>query len=386
MVRLGQILFPGIPLGPFGDVVLVFYASSSGQGKLHGDIACGRLRSAPVRVRELDLRSAVGKLCGHCTWLLPAEHPFVGFVDAVTEVTGLTTWTGTGGDHSDRAGRDRRSDTGEDGCAGDVVSVRRERGCRHWRRLQTYLLRGHASLIAYPWLGTWATPTVAALAAAVERERLELSVLLDSAALLEAACAAALPEPDFAGVGAFDGLGSGTRPVLGCAWALWQHAVVSGWGALEESRPEAVGVVHDAFGRRRQGRAEALATLDGLIAGWEATVRARAAREQIGPRRLVSVTVPRVTFNACTGVDDDDLSRWAAGAIAVHQAGEDWPAGRVDLLVPDVVARHLRVGADLATRLGDTGEPSGGLSGDEDEDECRPGGCGRMAPVRHSAS
>ncbi|MEY9841113.1 hypothetical protein [Streptacidiphilus sp. EB103A] len=352
-IRLGQILDPTIPLGPFGDLLLTFHESASGTGRTHGDPQCRMLRSGrAVTSREGQLKLAVGNLCGHCAWTVPQGHPVVDFIGAVTAVTGLRTWTGSPPGPDPEVVGDSEAqavlnvDESPDGQLGAQVSSAqlrevRERCCRHWRRLHTCMLASYAATTAYPCLGVWAQPLHAELAEVIEYRRRELAALLPVADLVQGACAAALPEPALQAGPVFAFLGGEALRVLQRAWCQWQGAVGSSWGALEESRSAASTVVFEAFGRRRMGRTEALQALDVLVADWSARARAQAAECERAPGWLVTVQIPPVTRDSLTGAEQDPLSCWDAGILATHQVSAQWPQGSVELMLPEPVAEHL---------------------------------------------
>lgn len=401
-IRLGQILAAGIPLGPFGGAVLVFYASASGSGRLHGDPQCRMLRSAfAVETREVELGLAVGDLCGHCAWSVPPGHPLIDFVGAVSAVAGLATWIGSrpGSDVDTRAGESAEAGAAiAGGCPEQraegprqATGVRdpREQHRRQWRRLQTSMLASHAATRAYPCLRPWAEPLQAALADVIERRREALAALLDVGLLVEAACAVAMPMPAPAAGPEFAGLGVDVRGVLEQAWLRWQRTVASSWNGLEDGRAAATAVLYEAFGRRRKGRAEALAALDDVIAGWTARGRARAAQHQDGPRRVVTVQVPPVTRDNLTGAELDPLTLWEAGVLATHQVSVYWPAGSLDLLLPQPIAEHLLGRAEPAHEPDRLAPIAAELPGRACGDYAalpRPGCCGGSAESSMSAT
>jgi hypothetical protein len=352
-IRLGQILDPEIPLGPFEDLFLTIYESPTGLGKSHGDPQCRMLRSGrAITSREAQLSLAVGNLCGHCTWPVPNSHPVLDFLDAVTAVAGLKTWIGSAcGPEPGGAGHADVQDAADDGLSvvgrpGDQVSAAqlrglRERQCRQWRRLHTCMLASYAATTAYPGLGGWAQPLQTALAEVIECRRRELATLLEATVLVQAACAAALTESLPVAGPAFAELGTEAPRVLQQAWSRWQGAVGSNWDRLEESRSAATSVVYEAFGRRRKGRTEALQALDVLIADWTAKARTQAARCESDFDQPVTIQLPPNARDALTGTEQDPLTCWDAGVIATHQVAARWPQGDIELLLSQPVAEHL---------------------------------------------
>lgn len=191
-----------------------------------------------------------------------------------------------------------------------------------------------------------AGPVQAALADAVERVRRNLALLLDEDALLESACAAALPAPGFEGGPVLAAPGPGGSWLLQEAWARWQQECVADWTGLEAGRGAAVSAVYGAFGSRRRGREEALDVMDRLVDEWNGRARALAVRHADGPRRPLTIDLPPL-LRGCSGEEEDRLTRWEAGVLAVHQVAVHWPGGSVDLLVPRPVADQLLRGSSL---------------------------------------
>ncbi|MET9398437.1 hypothetical protein [Kitasatospora sp. NPDC002965] len=233
-------------------------------------------------------------------------------------------------------------------------SAVRERRRRHWRYLQTQLLESHTVTAAYPWLESWVEPMRAGLAGAVDHTRRSLASLLNQAELVEAACAAALPSPKFSGAPAFVGLGTSSPWLLQEAWARWQQECAAGWSGLEAGRSTATSVLYAAFGRRRRGRAEALEGLDRLVDNWNAQARALAAQSAAFPLRPVTVDVLAIVRDSVTGREEDQLTRWEAGVIAVYQVTAHWPTGSVGLLAPSPVAAQLLRGGSLVLEAEDS--------------------------------
>jgi len=360
-LRLGQIFSPDTPLGLFKDLLLSCYRSSSGQGRLHGGADCGQLRSAPAVHRlEMPLMLAFGELCTHCAWPVPGEHPLVAFAEAVSSLTPLRVWADDVRDAAEFPAGPLKEGTDSvvsvSGPAADLNAAR-ERQRRHWRRLQAQLLESHTVAAAYPWLAPWAEPMQAGLAEAVDNARRNLASLLDEAALLDATCAADLPSPGLEGGPALVGPGPSGPWLVQEAWARWQQESAAGWDGLEAGRSAAAAVIYGAFGHRRRGRAEALDVLDRLVGAWNSQARALAIQRAADPRRLFTVDLPSLVRSHDMDGEEDRLTRWEAGVLAVYQVAAHWSAGTIDLLVPGPVADRLLHGGSLATEPEDADRP-----------------------------
>ncbi|MFD8705703.1 hypothetical protein ACFV1W_24365 [Kitasatospora sp. NPDC059648] len=345
-LRLGQIFAADVPLGLFQELPLSCFRSSSGLGRLHGEADCAQLRSAPaVHRSEVPLTFAVGELCTHCAWPVPAGHPLVAFAEAVSSLTPLRTGAEfQAGPVAEGAGRADSRDA-------------REGRRRRWRRLQAQLLESHTVAAAYPWLALWVEPMQVSLAGAVDRARRDMALLLDEAVLLDTACAAALPAPALGeGGSALVGPGPSGSWLVQEAWACWQQECATDWGGLEAGRSAASAVVYEAFGSRRRGRTEALDALDLLVDEWNGRARALAAQHAAVPRRSLTVEFPPLvrTHNE---EEEDQLTRWEAGVLAVYQVAVHWSAGSIDLLVPGPVADQLLRNSSLAAVAEDHEHP-----------------------------
>ncbi|MGC0317051.1 hypothetical protein [Kitasatospora acidiphila] len=334
---MGQIFAADVPLGSFQELPLSCLRSSSGLGRLHGGADCGQLRSAlAVHRLEVPLMLAVGDLCTHCAWPLPGEHPLVAFAEAASSLTPLRARADAAGDEAEFLAGTVTQPAGRSDSDAELEGQR-----RRWRRLQAQLLESHTVTAAYPWLASWVEPMRTGLAGAVDCTRRSLASLLDEAALLEAACAAALPAPALEGGPALVGPGPGGPWLVQEAWACWQQECAAGWDGLEAGRSAAAAAVYQAFGSRRRGRAEALDALDRLVDDWNTQARALAAQHAAACRYPVTVDLlPLVRAHGEEG-EEDWLTYWEAGAIVVYQVATDWSAGSVDLLVPGPVSDQL---------------------------------------------
>ncbi|WP_157597390.1 hypothetical protein [Streptacidiphilus rugosus] len=318
-MRLGQILAPTIPLGPFAKSRLEFLAPASGNGLLHGERECGRLRSAAAVVgQEWLLEEALGRLCGHCAWPIPEDDPLIGFIEALSHL---------------------RAGTPDGTAPGSPVS--RVDTCRQWRQWQTQLLRVAPLAEAYPWLRPWADPLRARLAERVEEARHAFAALLDPVALMESACAALLPDPSPDTGAVFAMLGADAPWLMQEAWIRWQQACLDGWDGPSAAAPAASAVFYDAFGARRRGRAQTLESVGVMTTRWAAAAAQAARDQQEVPGPAVTVRVPVLGAAGAETLGGDPLSPWAAGAIATYQASADWPAGTVRLQCPESVTRLL---------------------------------------------
>jgi hypothetical protein len=351
---LAQIFAADVPLGFFRDLPLSCFRSSSGLGRLHGGADCGQLRSASaVHHLEMPLMLAVGELCAHCAWPVSGGHPLVAFAEAVSSLTSLRAWADAGGDGAKLLAGPAAEETGW-----ADPSAAREGHRRHWRRLQTRLLEGHTVTAAYPWLAPWVEPMQAGLAGAVGHARQNVASLLNEAALLDSACAAALPLPQLEGGSALVGPGPGGPWLVQEAWARWQQECAAGWDGLEAGRSAAVAVVYEAFGGRRRGRGEALDVLDRLVDDWNAQARGLSTRHGAVLRRSVTVDLPPLLCADSGEGEEDRLTRWEAGVLAVYQVGANWSAGNIDLLVPGPIADQLVRSGSLAVKAEDFDHPA----------------------------
>ncbi|MFE6054939.1 hypothetical protein ACFQ6N_29670 [Kitasatospora sp. NPDC056446] len=385
-VPLGRTFTPEIPLGSAGNISLTCYAAASGKGKLHGDEACGTLRSASsVRSAEIPPGEVVGRLCGTCRWPLPADSPLLQLGAAVIDIGTLKIWLDREPDSEEEraeeadaalalaTGEYPPSGTGEpsdeaDGEAGELEEdfddeawerysrareTRRHRH-EHWRRLHTYLIRSNKALQAFPVLRPWAEPLQAGFAEVIEDERRAFAVLVQPVPLVEAAAVKLLPEPDFTPGPELAGLGADAAQVMQRAWHAWKHRASWSWHRLEDNDFAVSSVVRDAFGRRRKGRPETEAAFERLVAGWIREARSQAALHGEALRQLLAVKIPAVEKEDYEERAHDPLTTWESAVIATYQVAADWPAGTVALLVPHLIGEHLIAGATGAmpvTRL-----------------------------------
>lgn len=346
--RLGWILSEGFPLGPFEGIQLTTLRSSGKTGKLHGSEACTRLRRATTRCDQVSITAEVlNTLCPNCTWTLPAAHPIWDLAELASS-TSIALSYGSEDDHelanqvSEAAAilRTHRADDDDDDRYrkwSEALELR-EAIRRQWRQLTTYTLQAHQLVASAPWIADWAAKPLADLEAQAETYRRHLAQLIDPLACAEAA---RLSEAKFPGPSECDeitatGLDAG---VIERMWDRWADAAVCSWTRPSESSWHATHVLTEALGRRRNGRQEAIAAAERIVATWcEQAEELNGAEPQVD----LWVRVPPLELRPSWQVQvPDTVDRWLVAAVATYQQGIDWKTGTVQLRCPTAVANLL---------------------------------------------
>ncbi|WP_395368322.1 hypothetical protein OHU45_37615 [Streptomyces tubercidicus] len=367
------LLAPDVPLGPFEGSPITVWSAQGKQAKLHASSSCSYLRSARATEREVYLgASVVARMCPQCGAYSSWARPGTGLAVFLDTLTGLGLLyeldsfrdadEDAFGDEevrqaaallrrpapdvpADTAARDEAEDD-EDAAWEELQEARRVREAvfREWRDAVTSMHRAHQQLEMFPWLRSWAKAALRLKADRLRAVQVQARLLVTEDALLAAAAAAALQEPDVpADDAAFAPLGApaeAKRKLLSL-WQRWQKTVENSW---DPPRAQAYLVHHlaDGMSSRRKGRDQMLERARGVLAEWES--RARLAAER---KYDEHVLVARLPHDAATERDSrrsllDRLDEWELGVLAVYTVDTVWqPQSVITVRVPEPVAARL---------------------------------------------
>lgn len=363
------LLTPDVPLGPFEGASITVYSTQGKQAKLHATSTCSYLRSARVTPREMPLdASVIGRMCPQCgaygSWARPGTGLAI-FLDMVTGL-GLLYELGCFRDADEDACSDDEVQQAASAlhrppwaCAGEDVAQEdeddaweelqearrvRETVFDEWRRAQASMHRVQQQLERFPWLRPWAGAAVELKAGRLRTLQAQAGRLVVRDALLAAAAAAAVAEPDLpAEEPAFAPLGAPAevKKQLMSLWRQWRSAVEDSWDNPRK-QDYLVYRLADMMGRRRKGRDHMLDRARALLAEWE--VAARPAAGERHRERVLVASFPRdkVTEHASRGSFLDQLSEWELGVLAAYTIDTVWqPQPVITVQVPEPVAARL---------------------------------------------
>ncbi|MEU8787093.1 hypothetical protein [Streptomyces sp. NPDC048637] len=365
-------LTPDVPLGPFEGTAITVWSGQGKQAKLHAKPSCSYLRSAHGVERTVHLDAVVvGRMCPQCGTYGSWARPGTGLAVFLDTVTGLgllyeldsfrapdedtfsdeevrhaaaVLYTPVADGPAVPAEQDDAEDD-EDGTWEERQEAQRVRESvlRQWGGALASMHRTHRKLALFPWLRAWAGEALEAKAGYLRVLQEQARLLVVERALLAAAAAAAMTEPDVpADEPAFAPLGGPgkARRLLLKLWRRWRSAVEDSWDDPQQQTY----VVHhltDTMGSRRKGRKQILDRARAVVAGWEADVRTAA-----GGRHGERVVVARFPDDAAERGSGrslvDRLGEWELGVLASYTAGTVWePQSVLTLRVPEPVAVRL---------------------------------------------
>ncbi|MGK5450307.1 hypothetical protein [Streptomyces radiopugnans] len=367
------LLTPDVPLGPFEGSPITVWSAQGKQAKLHASSSCSYLRSARATEREVYLdASVVARMCPQCGAYSSWARPGTGLAVFLDTLTGLgllhelDSFRDADEDASsdeevrqaaallhrpapevptDTAAQDEAEDD-DDTAWEELQEARRVREAvfREWRDALASMHRAHQHLELFPWLRSWAKAALQMKADRLRAVQVQARLLVTEDALLAAAAAAAMQEPDVpADDAAFALLGAPAeaRKKLLSLWRRWQRTVEDSW---DPPREQAYLVHHlaDGISSRRKGRDQMLERARAVLAEWESRARLAAARtydEQ--------VLVARLPHDAATERDSrrsllDRLDEWELGVLVVYTVDTVWqPQSVITVRVPEPVAARL---------------------------------------------
>ncbi|MFE9662868.1 hypothetical protein [Streptomyces sp. NPDC005955] len=367
------LLTPDVPLGPFEGSPITVWSAQGKQAKLHASSSCSYLRSARATKREVHLdASVVARMCPQCgaysSWARPGTglavfldtltglgllHELDSFRDAdedassdeeVRQAAALLHWPAPGVPTDTAAQAEAEDD--DDTAWEELQQARRVREAvfREWRDALASMHRAHQQLELFPWLRSWAKAALQVKADRLRAVQVQAQLLVTEDALLAAAAAAAMQEPDVpaddAGF-ALLGAPAEARKKLLSLWRRWQRTVEDSW---DPPREQAYLVHHlaDGTSSRRKGRDQMLERARAVLTEWE--TRARLAAERTYDEQVL---VARLPHDAVTERDSrrsllDRLDEWELGVLAVYTVDTVWqPHSVITVRVPEPVAARL---------------------------------------------
>ncbi|MBZ9645022.1 hypothetical protein [Streptomyces sp. PSKA30] len=367
------LLTPEVPLGPFEGSPITVWSTQGKQAKLHATSSCSYLRSARATEREVQLNaSMVARMCPQCGAYSSWARPGTGLAVFLNTLTGLgllyelDSFRDADEDASSnekvrqaaallhRPAPDAPADTAaqeaaeddEDDMWEELQEARRVREAvfGEWRGALASMHRAHQQLELFPWLSSWAEAALQLKADRLRTLQAQARLLVTEDALLAAAVAAALQEPDVpADDPAFAPLGAPAevKKQLLSLWRRWQGTVEDSW---DPPREQAYLVHHlaDGMGSRRKGRDQMLEHARAVLAEWE--TRAQSAAGGQYDERILVACLPH---DAATERNSrrsllDRLEEWELGVLAVYTVDTVWqPQSVITVRVPEPVAARL---------------------------------------------
>lgn len=414
-------LTPDVPLGPFEGMLITAYSAASKDAKLHASRNCTRLKAGTVHEHEIPLNSAaIKRMCADCAmygrWARPGtslelflrEFRGSGLVgeldsytqpdpdedepseDRVTEAAALLKESGkgpgpTGDEEAEEDEGDGDADEGYVDPLGDAESLR-DSTIREWCYAAKSLMGAARCVSRYPWLSPWADRRIALKTCRADMLRERAARLLDGDALVAAAVAAAMKQPEFPlNDPAFTVLGtpSDVKWALSDLWQRW-HAYASHGRAMPSAHGGLVYFVMDnRMGGKRKGREQLRRRSVQLLQQWTDAVLAEFARAPGGPGQLVYVTIqPEVFEGDGWSPLYEKLTEWEIGALITYAVAADWATRTFLLHAPLAVVTRLQ---------GDTGHLTGAQCPVAPGEAADPGvllaasSPGRQAEAGHSA-
>ena len=244
-----------------------------------------------------------------------------------------------------RAGE--RSTDDEDDAVREARELRDSQVIPGWCAAVASLLEAADVVARYPWLRSWAGKRLDLKNRYAETLRFQAARLVDSAALITAAAADRIPQPEFpAADPAFAVLGSTseTRGALLGLWYKWHSAVCDGWllpheyGFLEYKLDE-------CLGNKRKGREALRARARELLDDWVNSILTEAALHENEPHRLVLVTIPAAkTPDGRREPLREKLTHWEFGVLVNFTVAADWTTRTFLVRVPSLIAERLITG------------------------------------------
>ncbi|MFF3137645.1 hypothetical protein [Streptomyces mirabilis] len=180
-----------------------------------------------------------------------------------------------------------------------------------WRSVQNDLTQAARAASPYPWLRRWAKPRLDRLALHVERRRMELAALIDTADLERIT---ALPRD-----------GVGTAAERRTAWTAWRARAA------------------DAYLINRPSPDADLWSMDRIVKATPNQSRSDVTSQPAVPRTVgIHLSIPSLgeAQHACW-IDVDPLSKGEVAVIAAYKIDADWQTGDVTLAVPRCIAEEL---------------------------------------------
>ncbi len=356
-----------MPLGPFDGMLIQVHAGKGKNSRLHASDACSVLRTSDVRHFMIRLDAgAMSRMCRSCTewghWGRPgtALSVFLNALSGLSYQLDRYTPDDLAEDLRDRDVMKAAGLLASGDWPGDEDGEEVWRDYKEARFLRDELLlpfwRGaadslHAALGTvgrYPWLEDWAQSRLALKAAYAEQLQRQLGELIDPQALLDAAAAYFLTNPELPvnrpGFAAFGDAGR-IRAVLQQAWRQWQEDTADSWLPLNSHSWRVHAILDSALGKRRKGREEAQQAISDLYQEWAHAAR-RAVDDAQEPSMLIAVSVPEADRREeVPGREEIGFDRlltlWQLGVIAVHTVAADWGRRVMLLRVPGLVGRRL---------------------------------------------
>jgi hypothetical protein len=197
----------------------------------------------------------------------------------------------------------------------------------------------------YQWLSPWADGRIALKTRRADVLRERAARLLDGDALVAAAVAAAMKQPEFPlNDPAFTVLGtpSDVRWALSDLWWRW-HSYVSHGRATPGAHGGLVYFVMDSrLGGKRKGREQLWRRSAQLLQQWTDAALVEFAQAAGGPEQLVYVTIqPEVFEGGGWSPLYKKLTEWEIGALISYTVAADWATRTFLLRAPLAVSTRL---------------------------------------------
>jgi len=363
-------LTPDIPLGPFEGTPITAYAATGKTARLHARRDCSYLRTNQVHELVMPLDAAtIERMCGDCarwgTWTRPGTalgiflRAFFGY--GLTQELNSYTEPDPDEDVTEqeladaaallRPREQSRGDDDEDETKWEAVRAARDlrdtRVIPDWCAAAESLFGAAAVVARYPWLRPWASERLDRKIRHAEALRRQAAQLVDTDALIAAAAAGRMPQPELpASDPAFAVLGgrSEVRSALLSLWYRWHADVIHGWRMPHEY--SFLGYeLDERLGNKRKGRDRLRARAREILRDWVDGVLAEAARHKKEPDRLVFANIPAEKLpDGRRKRVAEELTRWELGVLAVFTVAADWPTRTLLVRVPPLIAERMLTG------------------------------------------
>jgi hypothetical protein len=381
--------------------MITAYSAMSRDAKLHASKSCTRLKAGTVLEHEMPLNSAaIKRMCADCAmygrWARPGTslelflrefrgRGLVGELDSYTradldedepsedlvaEATALLKESGKAlAPTGDEEAEEDDGDTDADDYVNplrDAESLR-DGTIREWCYAAKSLVGAARCVSRYPWLSPWADKRIALKTCRADVLRERAARLLDGDALVAAAVAAAMKQPEFPlNDPAFTVLGtpSDVKWALSDLWRRWHSHVSQG-----RSMPSAHGglvyfVMDSRLGGKRKGREQLWRRSAQLLQQWTDAALSEFAQAPGGPGQLVYVTIqPEVFEGDGWSPLYEKLTEWEIGALITYTVAADWATRTFLLHAPLAVATRLQgdtgylTGAQCPVAPGEAADP-----------------------------